>query len=81
MALPELLFVESFREAAAHLAFGILNQHFRERFIMEFLRGDNPKILLGLTISQIISASLFIVALAIFILKAIECKKRPTISK
>ena len=52
-----------------------------KRFAMEFLRGDNPKILFGLTISQIISALIFIAALAIFILKAKQCKKRPTISK
>ena len=52
-----------------------------KRFIMEFLRGDNPKILMGLTISQIISALIFTVTLVIFILKANQCKKRPTISK
>ena len=52
-----------------------------KRFVMEFLRGDNPKILLGLTISQLISAVIFIIALSIFILKAIECKKRPAALK
>ena len=52
-----------------------------KRFVMEFLRADNPKILLGLTISQIISVVIFVVTLAIFTLKAKQCKKRPTISK
>ena len=52
-----------------------------KRFGMEFLRGDNSKILLGLTISQLISAVIFVTALAIFIARARSCKKRPTISK
>ena len=52
-----------------------------KRFVMEFLRGDNPKILLGLTISQIISALVFISALFIFIMKVNQWKKRPIISK
>ncbi len=52
-----------------------------KRFVMEFLRGDNPKILSGLTLSQLISAVIFIIALSIFILKAIECKKRPAVLK
>lgn len=52
-----------------------------KRFSMEFLRGDNPRILLGLTISQIISALIFIVTLTVFIWKVNQCKKRPIISK
>lgn len=48
-----------------------------KRFLMEFLRGDNPRILYGLTISQLISIGVLSVAVIIFIIKAAEWKKRP----
>ena len=76
-----LLIWQDRRRFVGEIALAYCVLYSSKRFIMEFLRGDNPKMLLGLTISQIISASLFIVALAIFILKAIECKKKPSISK
>lgn len=47
-----------------------------KRFMMEFLRGDNPKILLGLTISQVVSAIVFLAALAVFIHKTMQWKKK-----
>ena len=37
-----------------------------KRFFIEFLRGDNPKIFLGLTMSQLISAAVFLIACYIF---------------
>ena len=37
-----------------------------KRFAIEFLRADNPRILAGLTISQIISVFVFVIAFAIF---------------
>ena len=52
-----------------------------KRFAVEFLRGDNSKVLSGLTMSQIISAGIFVAALSIFMLRARQCRTRPTISK
>ena len=52
-----------------------------KRFIMEFLRGDNPKIFLGLTMSQVISVVIFAAAIVLFTLKARQWSKRPTVSK
>lgn len=46
-----------------------------KRFYIEFLRGDNPKIICGLTLSQLISAFVFIMALAIFIYKGRQWKR------
>lgn len=40
-----------------------------QRFIMEFLRGDNPKFFLGLTLSQIIGIAVIPASLALFIYK------------
>lgn len=47
-----------------------------KRFLMEFLRGDNEKIILGLTLSQIISVAVFFLALGILFYKAVEWKRR-----
>lgn len=38
-----------------------------KRFVIEFLRGDNPHILLGLTMSQVISIIVLAVSMVIFI--------------
>ncbi|MCM8760586.1 MAG: prolipoprotein diacylglyceryl transferase [Candidatus Omnitrophica bacterium] len=46
-----------------------------KRFFMEFLRGDNPKILMGLTLSQLISISVFMVASALFVYMLERWKK------
>lgn len=45
------------------------------RFGLEFLRGDNPKILSGLTISQLISIPVFTACLAMFIYRLLQWKK------
>ena len=66
---------------AGEISLGYCILYSSKRFGMEFLRGDNPKVLFGLTVSQLISLAIFIAALAIFIVRAGSCKKRPTISK
>lgn len=52
-----------------------------KRFIVEFLRSDSPRILFGLTISQILSIAVFIIAAALFLKKAGGWKKRLSVSK
>jgi phosphatidylglycerol:prolipoprotein diacylglycerol transferase len=52
-----------------------------KRFIIEFFRGDNPKLFFGLTISQLISAGIFISAISMFILKVKKWKSATIISK
>ena len=47
------------------LAYGLL--YSMKRFGVEFFRGDYPKIMYGLTISQLISLGLFMICLVIFI--------------
>lgn len=47
------------------LGYGLL--YSIKRFIIEFLRGDYPKILLGLTISQLVSLAIFTVSTVLFI--------------
>ena len=69
------------RRFIGEIALGYCILYSSKRFIMEFLRGDNPKILSGLTMSQVISVIIFIATLSIFIFKARQCKKKPTISK
>lgn len=48
-----------------------------KRFLIEFLRGDNPKILFGLTVSQVVSVFVFLIALRLFVKKMAQWKKRP----
>lgn len=45
------------------------------RFSLEFLRGDNPKILANLTISQIVSTAILLICLAILIIRFLSWKK------
>ena len=47
------------------LGYGLL--YSIKRFSVEFFRGDYPKILYGLTISQLISVVIFIICATIFI--------------
>jgi prolipoprotein diacylglyceryltransferase len=47
-----------------------------KRFLIEFMRADNPRIFWGFTISQLVSAAVLIAALCIFKIKADEWKKR-----
>ncbi len=54
------------------LGYGLL--YSMKRFGVEFFRGDYPKILYGLTISQLISAVMFIVCSSIFIYRLLKWK-------
>ena len=52
-----------------------------KRFFMEFLRGDNPHLMLGLTLSQYISIAIFLASLLVFLYKVIKWKENPSGSK
>ena len=47
-----------------------------KRFLMEFFRGDNPRVILGLTMSQAISIVILAVSVAVFAFLAVSWKKR-----
>jgi len=47
-----------------------------KRFLMEFMRGDNPRIFFGLTMSQVISCAVFVISLGTLITMAGVWKKR-----
>lgn len=47
-----------------------------KRFLVEFLRGDNPHVVFGLTVSQAISCAVFFISLVVFIFMAAAWKKR-----
>jgi phosphatidylglycerol:prolipoprotein diacylglycerol transferase len=52
-----------------------------KRFGMEFLRGDNPGVLFGLTLSQAISLAVISIALPAFIVKSYRWSAKGTASK
>jgi prolipoprotein diacylglyceryltransferase len=52
-----------------------------KRFLIEFIRVDNPRAIFGLTISQGLSVFLFAAALSIYILKVERWKKRSSRSR
>ncbi|MDP3803941.1 MAG: prolipoprotein diacylglyceryl transferase, partial [Candidatus Omnitrophota bacterium] len=52
-----------------------------KRFAIEFFRSDNPRILSVFTLSQIISAIIFVAALALLVNKASVWKKSHSNSK
>ena len=54
------------------LAYGIL--YSMKRFGMEYFRGDNPKIVYGLTISQLISIVIFVICSGLFIYRCYKWK-------
>ncbi len=76
-----LLLWQNRRRFAGEIALGYCVLYSSKRFIMEFFRGDNPKILYGLTMSQYVSAVIFIAGLAVFLYKVRQWKKNITISK
>lgn len=55
------------------LGYGLL--YSVKRFSVEFFRGDNPKILHGLTISQLISVAVFVVCSGLFIYRYLKWKR------
>ncbi len=76
-----LLAWQNRRRFAGEIFLGYCMLYSGKRFVVEFLRGDNPKILAGLTVSQLISAGLFAAALVLFALRKRRWKKTLTISK
>lgn len=51
-----------------------------QRFVIEFLRGDNMPVFLGLTMSQLISVAIFTFGGLMFILKTMEWQKKKILS-
>jgi phosphatidylglycerol:prolipoprotein diacylglycerol transferase len=47
-----------------------------KRFLMEFLRGDNPRAYFGFTISQVISCALFALSLSVFTYMAVLWRRK-----
>jgi phosphatidylglycerol---prolipoprotein diacylglyceryl transferase len=47
-----------------------------KRFLVEFMRGDNPRIFFGFTISQVISCIVFVISLGTLIAMAAAWKKK-----
>jgi phosphatidylglycerol:prolipoprotein diacylglycerol transferase len=54
---------------------GYLMLYSCKRFLIEFLRGDNPRILLNLTQAQMMSITVFLIAVAVFARKAHRWRK------
>lgn len=52
-----------------------------KRFGIEFARGDNPRILAGLTISQVISLAVILIAVPVFIIKVRKWREKGTASR
>lgn len=52
-----------------------------KRFLMEFLRGDNPRIFYGFTLSQTISIVILVVSFGIFLNRLIKWKRNALSSK
>ncbi|MFA5142801.1 MAG: prolipoprotein diacylglyceryl transferase [Candidatus Omnitrophota bacterium] len=76
-----LLVRQAHRRFGGEIFFSYCMLYSLKRFAMEFLRGDNPRVFLGLTMSQLISVLVFIAALILFLHKARLWKKSLTISK
>ncbi len=69
------------RRFAGEIFLGYCLLYCLKRFVIEFIRGDNPRIFLGLTISQIVSFVVFLAAAVLFTQKAIRWKKDRSGSK
>ena len=76
-----LLVMQARRHFAGEIFLGYCILYSLKRFVIEFFRGDNSKILSFFTLSQITSVIIFIAALALFIHKASAWKKRLSNSK
>ena len=64
------------RRFAGEIFLGYLLLYSVKRFLIEFLRGDNPRFFYGLTLSQVISIAVFFTAAAILAKKVIEWKRK-----
>lgn len=69
------------RRFEGEIFFGYCILYSVKRFGIEFIRGDNPKIFLGLTISQVISLAVIFVVIPLFINKAYRWNAKDTASK
>ncbi|MCX5680566.1 MAG: prolipoprotein diacylglyceryl transferase [Candidatus Omnitrophica bacterium] len=69
------------RRFKGEIALGYCILYSLKRFGVEFLRGDNPRVFLGLTISQVISLVVIILVVPIFMKKVSEWKEKDTVSK
>jgi len=67
---------QSHRRFKGEIFVGYCVLYSAKRFFMEFLRGDNPRLYLDLTISQVISCALFALSLSVFIYMAVLWKKK-----
>jgi phosphatidylglycerol:prolipoprotein diacylglycerol transferase len=63
------------RRFEGEIFLGYLLLYSLKRLLVEFLRGDNPRIFLNLTLSQILSVPIFLIALALFARKAAGWRK------
>jgi phosphatidylglycerol:prolipoprotein diacylglycerol transferase len=70
-----LRFWQERRHFNGEIFLGYLVLYSLKRFLMEFMRGDNPKVLAALTMSQAISIAIFAVSSVYLIYKAYEWKK------
>lgn len=61
------------------LAYGLL--YSLKRFFMEFLRADNTRMILNLSLSQVISVIIFMVCLIIFRYRMVQWRGKHSISK
>lgn len=64
------------RRFSGEIFLGYLLIYSVKRFLIEFLRGDNPRIFYGFTLSQVISVVMFFTAGTVFLKKAIEWKRK-----
>ncbi len=64
------------RHFAGEIFLGYCILYSLKRFLIEFLRADNPRIILNLTLSQAISTVILAIALAAFTYKAIKWKRK-----
>lgn len=76
-----LLVMQERRHYVGEIFLGYCVLYSLKRFVIEFFRGDNPKILSVFTLSQIASVIIFIAALALFVYKASAWKKRHSNSR
>ncbi len=58
------------------IALGYCALYSYKRFLIEFLRADNPRILFGLTMSQLISIAVLFMAIVTFLYKANQWKRK-----
>lgn len=69
------------RRFAGEIFLGYCMLYATKRFLVEFLRGDNPKLFLGLTMSQEISVVILAASAAFFTYKAAAWRKSVLTSK